>query len=41
MEIDVQNMVQKNNMYSRECMLYLKCVDSCTKSAITTKKGDL
>jgi ferredoxin-type protein NapH len=37
MDINVENMVEKENMYNRECILCLRCTDSCPKNAIATK----
>ena len=39
MDIDVQGMVHKGNMYSTECIMCLNCVDICPKDAIGLKKG--
>ena len=34
MDIDVKNMVQKENIYSTECIMCLNCADVCPKNAI-------
>jgi ferredoxin len=39
MDIDVQSMVQKNDMYNSECIMCLNCADTCPKGALAIKKG--
>jgi len=38
MDIDVQSMVKKENMYNAECIMCLNCADVCPKGAIYIKK---